>query len=331
MISSVSNKPLEVPILFIIFNRPETTKVVFDAIRHVKPSRLYIAADGPRQHVTEDVDRCEETRRVVSSIDWDCRVFTLFGNKNLGCGKGVCEAINWFFENEEEGIILEDDCLPAPAFFQFCATLLHHYRNDTRIMGIGGNNFEGAKEDEFEYSYRFSTIISIWGWATWRRAWMLNDYPMAHYAKITERKYLKASYDTIYEQDFYHYVFEKMHLGDDTTNSHNIWDFQWQFACKINSGLLLIPTRNLIVNIGLGKDSTNTKNAKSPGHDLSLESLDFPLTHPDFMMVDHTKDSELFNRVFTSPSSRLKSHLKNLLPDPLWQRLVVPMKAMFSW
>lgn len=331
MMSSVSDTFIETPVLFIIFNRPETTKKVFEAIRQFKPDRLYIAADGHRDNVEGDKERCEETRTVVSMIDWKCSVFTLFRTENLGCGKGVCEAINWFFENEEEGIILEDDCLPSPSFFQFCATLLSYYRNDKRVMGIGGNNFEEDHNEVLGDSYRFSEIISIWGWATWRRAWLLNDYYMTHYPMITTKKYLQASYNTIYEQDFYQYVFEKMHNGDNQTNARNIWDFQWQFACKSNSGLLLIPNRNLTKNIGLGFDSTNTHNVRSPGFDLKLASLDFPLIHPEFMMVDHFKDSQLFKKVFTSVSSRFKSQLKSLIPNPILQRLVRPIRAMFSW
>src|SRR5882762_10017668 len=142
MNSPRATAPFTTPVLFLIFNRPETTRRVMEAIRKIRPKKLYIAADGPRPDREDDVDKCREVREIASVIDWDCDVTKLFRKENLGCGKGPSSAITWFFEHETEGIILEDDCLPSPSFFSFCAELLERYRYDTRIMEIGGNNFE---------------------------------------------------------------------------------------------------------------------------------------------------------------------------------------------
>ncbi len=322
MITSASNTLPIKPVLFIIFNRPETTQKVFDVIRLVKPSRLYIAADGYRKDVAGEEEKCIEARNIVRLIDWDCHVVKRFRNENSGCGRGVCEALNWFFEKEESGIILEDDCLPDPSFFQFCTDLLHHYRNDTRIMGIGGNNFEKPIASKARYSYHFSSIISIWGWATWRRAWMLNDFYMQHYPHIKAFNYLKSAYNNLYEKSFYQYVFAKMYKGDERTNSKNIWDFQWQFACTIHAGLLVVPDKNLIINLGLGLGATNTTSTKGPGHDLRLRTMHFPMLHPEHVMVNVTQDSKLFKRIFTTPRSRIKTYIKSKVPAYLLERLV---------
>ena len=137
-------------ILFIIFNRPNTTQQVFKRIREAQPKRLYVAADGPRNE-TEQL-RCEETRAIVSKIDWDCELHTRFLDENQGCDSHCLQAITWFFENEPEGIVLEDDCLPARSFFGFCSELLEKYRNDNRIGHITGGNYQfGEKRGNGSY------------------------------------------------------------------------------------------------------------------------------------------------------------------------------------
>lgn len=317
-------------VLFIVFNRPSTTKIVFEAIRRAKPSRLYIAADAPRPTVISDMAQCLEVQRIVNEVDWNCDVKRLIRNENLGCGKGVSSAITWFFQHEEEGIILEDDCLPSASFFPFCTELLDRYRDDTRVMHIGGNNLEKKKLRAEDYSYRFSSHVYVWGWATWRRAWKLHDLDMNFHPEITDKGYLNGVFDTIYERDYFQYVFEKMHKGDARTNSKTIWDFQWQFACMINSGLVIVPNSNLVANIGFGVQATNLSNPHGPGHDLKVEEMNFPLTHPPFVMVDQVRDQAVFKQVSTTMSSRVKSHVKNILPDRVVKELVQPLMSLLS-
>ncbi|MBA4056200.1 MAG: nucleotide-diphospho-sugar transferase, partial [Marivirga sp.] len=162
---------LETPVLLLIFNRPDTTRRVFEAIRKARPKRLFVAADGPRQHKPEDADRCAKARKIATDVDWECEVKTFFRDTNVGCGRGPSGGISWFFEHVDEGIILEDDCLPSPLFFRFCAELLERYRDDKRVMEIGGNTFMDEANRDKEYSYYFSSHNNIWGWATWKRAW----------------------------------------------------------------------------------------------------------------------------------------------------------------
>ena len=134
-------KMYNTPILFLIFNRPDTTKVVFERIREIKPSRLYVAADAPRQGKDKEAELCRQSRSIIDSVDWPCEVKTLFREENLGCKKAISSAITWFFEQEEYGVILEDDCLPDLSFFRFCEELLIKYKDDERIGHIGGNCF----------------------------------------------------------------------------------------------------------------------------------------------------------------------------------------------
>ena len=326
MTSKRVNQPFATPVLFMVFNRPETTRRVMDAIRKVRPAKLYIAADGPRENVIDDIEKCKDVRDIVSQVDWDCSVTTLFREENLGCGKGPSSAMSWFFEQEEEGIILEDDCLPSESFFFFCSDLLERYRYDTRIMEIGGTNFEKEKVRGKEYSYFFSNMIYIWGWATWRRAWKLYNYEMAHYNEITSKRYLDGHFDFAYEVEHFNYIFEKMHTGDKRTSRKTVWDYQWQFICKINSGLVIVPEKNLVTNLGFGADATNTKNPVGAGHNLKLEEMNFPLKHPEFVMVNKKRDHRYFNEVCSSRYYRIKSSIKQYVPKPIFE----PLKLLFK-
>src|SRR4051812_16452735 len=221
-------EPLKTAVLMVIFNRPDTTKQVFEAIRKAKPPRLYVAADGPRPHVPTDKEKCAETRKVIEGVDWPCEVKTLFHEKNLNCGVAPSTAFTWFFEHETEGIILEDDCLPSISFFRYCSELLERYRDDTRIMGIGANNFENENTREQEYSYNFSSLAYIWGWATWKRAWQFIDLKVTHYPELNKKHYLDESYDTIYKRDFFNYIFGELAKEGGKINRDKIWGYQWQ-------------------------------------------------------------------------------------------------------
>ncbi len=184
------NMRFDVPILLLAFNRPNQTRRVFDAIKAIQPTKFYFAADGPREGRAEEAILCQTVRTsILENIDWDCEVKTLFRDKNLGCKYAVSSAISWFFENEPEGIILEDDCLPDASFFPFCAELLEKYRHDDRIMMISGDNYQKDKL-RTDYSYYFTRYNQIWGWASWRRVWNLYDVEMKLLPEILEKGYL---------------------------------------------------------------------------------------------------------------------------------------------
>lgn len=237
---------------------------------------------------------------------------TLFRVENLGCGSAVSEAITWFFDHVNEGIILEDDCLPTPSFFKFCSELLERYRFDTRVMEIGGNNFL-QKFPSNGPSYSFSNHNFIWGWATWRRAWQLYDFKMTAYKGLMESGKLQKLFKFYNESEWFLSAFKRSYNDNNLT-----WDYQWEFCRRINSGLSITPYKNLVLNIGLGNEATHTVDPNGPGSTLKAESISFPLTHPEYVMVDVARDREFFLQNFTTFRSSLKSYIKRfLLPLPL--------------
>lgn len=255
----------QVPVLFLVFNRPKETGVVFDSIRRMRPNRLYIAADGPRENRPGEKERCERVRSIVRSIDWNCEVKTLFRERNLGCKRAVSEGIDWFFENEEEGIILEDDCLPSDDFFVFCGSMLDRFRNDPRIMHIGGTNFIPEHRTNGSYEVYFSRYPQVWGWASWRRAWKkylrTSDVWKEHLVSPW-----KGSGSSVVR--FWRDRLEKTYSGLIDT-----WDFQWVYTMNIENGLAVNPPVNLVENIGFGEQSSHTDSANDPRERFKQRSL----------------------------------------------------------
>lgn len=275
----------DAPVLFLIFNRPDTTRQVFDAIKKARPGKLYIAADGPRGNVPEDAERCRLARRVTDQIDWNCEVQTLFRDVNLGCKRAVSSAIDWFFSRVEEGIVLEDDCMPDPTFFPFCDELLARHRSDTRVMQICGSNFlQGWKRTD--HSYYFSLYGPVWGWASWSRAWQYYDVDMKLWPGIENSGVFRDFCLDDEEANFRRDLYERLYAGE-----INTWDYQWGFAKMINSGLSITPNVNLITNIGGGADATHTSTSSADRFmGMTTDAMPFPLKHPLYMLRDRVSD-----------------------------------------
>ncbi len=223
------------PILFLIFSRPSTTEIVFEEIRKAKPRKLFVAADGPRKDRPDEKERCEAARKIISKVDWDCEVKTLFRDENLGCGRAISEGITWFFEHVDEGIILEDDTKPAPEFFR---VLRRDARALPRRRSGDGNKLERPCQIDLQRVPRipisFLIGIHIWGWATWKRAWKHYDYSMKRYPEIAEKGLLPSNYTSIYEQYYMEHLLDRAYYENDRVTW---WGVQWGFARKINSGL----------------------------------------------------------------------------------------------
>lgn len=283
------SRQLESPVLFIVFNRPDTTQVVFNAIRTARPPRLYIAADGPRTNVEDDERKCLEVRKTFDHIDWPCTVNLLYREKNLGCGIALSSALNWYFSAEPEGIVLEDDCLPSQSFFWYCQELLERYRHDTRIMHIGGNNFLNGWRRSQRYSYYFSRSGHIWGWATWRRAWQYYDLYMSLYRELKTRGFFDHFFLNRLEKFYRFRKFDRISNGQIDT-----WDYQWDFARYIHSGLAIVPEKNLVRNLGFGAGATHTT-GDGPYSRLEAEEAEFPLRHPDYVLRDLDCDRKYFS------------------------------------
>ncbi|MFZ6033697.1 MAG: hypothetical protein ACOYVE_10380 [Melioribacter sp.] len=287
---------LKTPVLFIIFNRPDTTKKVFDKIAQVKPGKLYIAADGPRENKPEDIELCKQAREVVSKIDWDCQVFKKFNVENLGCGLNVSGAISWAFEKEEKLIILEDDTEPTIPFFYFCQELLEKYKNDKRIMHIGGTNWHPERMKD-NNSYIFSRHAHIWGWATWKRAWNLYDYNLSDINEYFLKDKLKNLFKTRKERRWFIERWGSFIKTNYILKDKSNWDYQWYFTCIKNNGLCIWPTSNLVKNIGyIGTHSNIHKEKKLFNRE--IDENFFLEKHPSNIKIDENFDYYHFKKFF---------------------------------
>jgi hypothetical protein len=277
-----SNYVTKSPVLFLIFNRPDTTRQVFEAIRAAKPSKLYIAADGPRPDRTGEAARCEEARQIATAVDWDCEVETFFQEGNLGCKWGPLNGLNWFFRAEPEGIVLEDDCLPSQSFFHFCDEMLKRYRHDNRVFLVSGYNRQQEWKRHQE-DYFFSNYGGIWGWASWRRAWDTNDPAMKRFDSVMKKKLLQ---DLLGANEGRRRGLTIHHI---LQNNVDAWDYQWGFARHINNGLACVPRVNLVENIGFGEDATHTTSSQTKS--VKSQDLSFPLKHNSIMIPDRHYDA----------------------------------------
>jgi hypothetical protein len=274
---------LNTAVLFLVFNRPETSSRVFEAIRKARPSRLYVAADGPRADRDCELEKCSQVREISTAVDWPCELHTLFRDVNQGCKIAVSSAITWFFEHEEQGIILEDDCLPSQSFFLFCQEMLNHYKNDTRVWHVAGV-YPFASESQPSNTYYFSEYNPIWGWATWRRAWAKFDAAIPFWPQISATNTIEVLLGS-QQAKKYRARFWRAYNGEVDT-----WDYQW-FLTRLLHGKSIVPMVNLVTNIGFGGDATHTLNPQSPLAGLEAVEMTFPVEHPEFFIVDKELDA----------------------------------------
>ncbi len=301
----------DTPVLLITFNRPDTTLRILEAIKTVKPKKLFVSSDGPRENRPDDIKRVNEVRTLVSNfIDWDCEILTLYREKNVGCKLGVSGAITWFFDNVEAGIILEDDCLPVTSFFYYCQELLQKYQSNSEVMMISGDFFGKPTTDKNLSSYYFTNHFHIWGWASWRRAWQKYDIKMTHWPETKTSLETKLNFDSRIWESYSNSMQRVFEQKVDT------WDFQWVYTCWINNGLAICPTVNLISNIGFGVNATHTFNAESVLSHLPSSDIEIPLKHPTQIKRDFQleKRSELvaFPTLTTKIKSRITGKIKKL-------------------
>jgi len=279
---------LDTPVALLIFNRPELTRKVFEAIAQAKPKKLLVVADGPRD--SAEYEKCACARSVLDGVNWDCDVLTNFSDVNLGCRSRVSSGLDWVFSQFEEAIILEDDCVPNQSFFKFCQDLLRFYRNDCRVMHISGDNFQFGKRST-HYSYYFSKYTHIWGWATWRRAWKYYDVSMKTWPEAKYYGLLQTVHCDREEQQYWSDLFDRVFKGEIDT-----WDYQWNYACWLQNGLSVLPASNLVSNIGFGPEATHTKSFSSIS-DLPAKEMQH-ITHPASVFCCRDSDRKTFCVVF---------------------------------
>lgn len=305
----------QVPVLYIVFNRLDTVKQSFEAIRAAQPSRLYLAADGPRKDRAGEAERCEEVRNwVLSHVDWGCELHQRFQDANVGCGHHPADAISWLFENEECGIILEDDCVACPSFFPFVAEMLEKYKDDKDVSIVCGSNFDQNHQFQApDADYFFSKISYTWGWATWKRNWMDYDYTMQAWNTTNKSRLLKWLFDEPEYREYWRYIFDTTV----ETQPRDVWDYQFFFSCYKKRQMAVVPNVNLISNIGDGADATHTM--RSEGRmGIETKDLHFPMRHPVKKQRNELYDILLqetcYGRVAVDPTiKKVKRFIKKVL------------------
>jgi len=281
------------PVALFLFNRPDLTQQIFAAIRAARPSRLLLVGDGPRSSRPAEKAACDAARAIAQAVDWKCEVLTDFSEVNLGCKRRISSGLDWVFRTCEEAIILEDDCLPSPSFFPYCRELLDRYRNDARVSLIGGTNLLPGPGTA---SYSFSRYGSIWGWASWRRAWRDYDVDMKSWPAFRDAGLLRAAFPDPAECRYWTAMFDGMYA-----KSIDTWDYQWFFTRLSQSGLSVVPRVNLVSNLGFRGDATHTGAFDAKTANLERGEL-ARIEHPDFVVPDTDADRRLFDHVFRPPS-----------------------------
>ena len=303
----MESNQLDTPVVLIVYNRPELTRRVFDAIAAARPRRLLVVADGPRS--LDDERRCAEVRSLLELVPWDCRVDRNYADRNLGVRERPASGIDWAFSLVEEAIILEDDCLPVPSFFAYCAELLRQYRDDERLMQIGGSNFQRGVSRS-RHGYYFSVYFHLWGWATWRRAWSCYDVNMTRWPELKRQGLLDSLPISAAARRHWTRIFDRTYEGEVRT-----WDYQWQLAMWSQFGLAAVPDTNLISNIGFGPRATHTTDLT--WHSEMPTGQYVPRGHPSVIIPDRVADD-------------LEFEGRHLHQTPLLRRLITRARRRFG-
>jgi len=328
-IKSKQKAKFTTPILFMIFNRQDTTQTVFGRIKQIKPKYLYVAADGPRPDRPDESIKCQQTRNIINQIDWECELKTLYRKVNFGCGNSVYRAITWFFNNVKEGIILEDDCLPDISFFNYCQTMLQKYENDNRITHINGTSFVkkpiGCKD-----SYYYSKFFHVWGWATWRRAWENYDFNISTYPKFKDQNLISSLFTKNAIQQHWISNFNLVY-----THQLDTWDYQWVYSNLTNHGLAIMPFKNLVSNIGFDEEATHTIDKNSALSNLSSHSFKLD-SEPEDMVPRNDIDEQIYEKTTNLKLSetfftRFKDKVKKNIPNIFLTLLFVSILSLFAY
>ena len=311
---------LETPVALVFFNRPDTFSRVFEKVRKVRPQKIFLIQDGPRENNSDDLEKINQCRKIAENIDWNCEVHKNYSEVNLGCGERPASGISWVFDNVDRAIILEDDCVPCDTFFRYCEEMLERYKDDQRISYISGlNHFE--EWDCGEYSYFFAKTGAIWGWATWKRAWGKYDY----YASVINDEYVKRILPLqISDKDTSVSRMNSWKIANQsivTNEKLSYWDGQWGLVKYSQNQLVIVPKYNQISNIGIGESSSHAQSIKRNKFRkyksfffIPTKELEFPLTHQTVCMCDMEYD----NLVYTSTrGNRVIYNAKKLVKKAL--------------
>lgn len=294
-----------VPVVLIVFRRPDTTRRVLDAIRRARPRQLFVIADGPHEKHPTDAEQCQATRDVVAEVDWDCDVRRNYADENMGCQQRVATGLDWVFDQVDRAIILEDDCVPDPSFFSFCAKMLDRYESETHVMTVSGNNFQ--PERRTKYSYYFSRYMHCWGWATWQRAWRQFDISTDEWSTVRDEDWLSEIFESSSAASYWRDTLDRVFKGEVDS-----WAYVWQYNIWMRGGLNVLPEVNLVRNIGFDDGALHTKQGTSPAAHAS--SIEQPIRHPPVIVRHRTADQYTQKHYFQrSLRYRLTDKIKSLI------------------
>jgi hypothetical protein len=298
------------PVSYLFYNRPQCIEITFPIIQRLRPKKLYLLADGPKN--SDDEKLCQKSRKLIEQfLDWDCQVTKIYSEKNLGLAHRTVSAIDTIFRNEDRIIFLEDDNLVDSSFFSFCNALLDRYEHEERIFHIGGCNFfENAVPLGTKEGYLFSTKPAAWGFATWKRAWKHMDLRMENWATEDKDSFLRKWCVSPRHANGIREVFDQHCMNKDPW----AWSYAWTYACWSNNALSIVPKVNLVSNIGFGPDATNTTMIANnwTGIPESRGSLQ-EIRHPDSISRNLAYDKKSYYFERGTPLRRLKQFVKGLL------------------
>lgn len=282
------------PILLITFNRPDHVRQVLTEIRKQQPARLFVCQDGAREGNHLDAERVQQVRDVITEmIDWSCELHTLYQEKNLGCGPGPAAGITWFFEHVEMGIILEDDAVPHPDFFEYAATLLEKYKDDDSVRAIGSMNVDTQKWGDG--SYYFSMMNrNLCAWATWCRAWQTFDLRLKDVSKYHMQRVLHKYGCSAIEREYW--CDRLTEIQKDGCGGAS-WDMQFFMSIWLNGGKGIIPNVNISSNIGTVGEATHQMAAGNIIDNIPTRPI-LPLVHPTMTNIQGEADRQFHYRYF---------------------------------
>jgi len=295
---------MNIPIVLIIYRRPDLVKQLVNSLRKFRPQNIYVVADGPKSG--EENSLCEESRSAIDLITWPCNIHKVYAKTNMGLRNRVVSGLNYVFKREKWAIILEDDLVLGSSFLKYADSLLKKYEKDERIIAINGNNFL-FNETLVKDSYYFTKYVHSWGWATWKRAWKLFDDNMTNWPEIRETDLLKKSLKSRISALYWKMIFDMVYAGNVDS-----WAYRWTYSALINQKLCVNPRYNLVSNVGYGKDASHTK-YKSRLLNMPIRELTFPLKHPKQVVISEKLDKIIERYCYLTPIVALSLLIKSIL------------------
>jgi hypothetical protein len=280
---------MKTPIVLIIYHRPKLTAKVINSLREVKPSKIFVVADGPKNRFDEKL--CQETRALIKLINWKCKIYKNYAHRNLGVRKRVVSGLDWVFSKVSRAIIIEDDLEIDKSFYKFCSEMLEKYKDEEKIISIAGNNFLFGKYN-LTKSYLFSRYVYSTGWATWKRAWKLYDNTMTKWPSLRETSWLHDILGNRVMELYWKKIFDMTYA-----EKVDSWAYRWTYSSFLCNGLTITPKLDLVAHIGYGEQATHTKRRDRIAG-MKTAKMNFPLIHPKKIIRNARADTIVERNIY---------------------------------